>query len=238
MTLDEPPPLQAVLFDLDGTLVDTAPDLAQALNRLRQEHGLEPLPYEQIRSVVSNGGSALIHLGFDTTKFDTTNNAALHDQLLTRLLTLYGESVAEYSHLFQGLEDLLDYLDRAAVSWGIVTNKPRPLTETLVSSLGLHCDVIVCPEDLQVKKPDPAPLLYAARQMAIPPEQCIYIGDHERDIEAGRRAGMQTIAVSYGYLGPRDDPEHWRPNHIISTPQALTEWLCRQLQTEAGTLPA
>lgn len=218
-------PIHAILFDLDGTLVDTAPDLALALNRLLEEKGKAQLPFEKIRDQVSNGGNALIKLGFGVEVGD-----AEHPALRERLLDLYKEKVAEHSKVFEGLEELLERLEKQPLPWGIVTNKPRIYTDLLIKALKLHPEVVVCPEDLGVSKPDPAPLLFAARQLAIPPENCLYIGDHARDIEAGVNARMQTLVAGFGYIGLDENPAHWGADFIATSVTELNSWISRQLE--------
>ncbi|MBE0506804.1 MAG: HAD-IA family hydrolase [Marinospirillum sp.] len=222
--MPKPPVLQAVLFDLDGTLVDTAPDLALALNRLLQEQGKPELPYPVIRDQVSNGGNALIELAFGIKVGEPEQ-----PELRQRLLDLYQEKVAEHSRLFTGLESLLEEFERQPVPWGIVTNKPRIYTDLLLRELRIFPSVVVCPEDLGVSKPDPAPLLFAARQLATPPEQCLYVGDHIRDIEAGRRAGMQTLVAGFGYISLQDQPQHWGADFIASSVMELNSWIRHRL---------
>lgn len=214
------PALQAVLFDLDGTLVDTAPDLAQALNRLLLEQGRQELPYPLIRDQVSNGGNALIELGFGI-----KTGAAGQPELRQRLLDLYQERIAEQSRLFEGMASLLEHFQQQQLPWGIVTNKPRHYTDLLLQALALAPGVVVCPDDLGIAKPDPAPLLFAARQLAVAPEACLYVGDHQRDIEAGRRAGMQTLAVGFGYISPEEDPLAWQADVFVQTVAELNAWI-------------
>lgn len=216
--------IQAVLFDLDGTLVDTAPDLAQALNRLRLEQGKNELPYPLIRDQVSNGGNALIELGFGL-----KTGAAGQAELRQRLLDLYQDRIAEHSRLFEGLDSLLHHFRQQSLPWGIVTNKPRHYTDLLLQALELAPGVVVCPDDLGIAKPDPAPLLFAARQLAVAPEACLYVGDHRRDIEAGRRAGMQTLAVGFGYIGPEEDPLAWEADVFVETVAELNTWIMQRV---------
>ena len=220
------PAIQAVLFDLDGTLVDTAPDLALALNRLREEQGLSTLPFEQIRDQVSNGGNALIELGFNVRPGDPE-----HPALRSRLLDLYQDKIAEHSRVFEGLDQLLLRLEKQPLPWGIVTNKPRLYTDLLIKALKLHPQVVVCPEDLGVSKPDPAPLLFAARQLAIAPENCLYVGDHARDIEAGVNAQMQTLVAGFGYIGLDEEPAHWGADFIATSVTELNAWIERRLDS-------
>jgi len=170
--------IRTVLFDLDGTLVDTAPDLALALNRLRRERGLPPLPYEPVRAQVSHGGSALIRLGFGCRPGDNG-----FEPLRRRFLELYQEDLATRTRLFPGMEEVLDSLERG---W---------LTEPLMERLGLasRAGSIVSGDTLPQSKPHPAPLLHACRRMGTPPAECLYVGDALRDIQAGRAAGMRTL---------------------------------------------
>ncbi|WP_280567850.1 HAD-IA family hydrolase [Chromohalobacter sp. 296-RDG] len=210
----------ALLFDLDGTLVDTAPDLAQATNALRTHHGLAPLPYATIRPQVSNGGSALVELalGLAPTHAD-------HDEARRFLLEVYGRDVAQHSRVFPGLEPLLTAWDSAHRPWGIVTNKPRAYAAPLVEALNLTHGVLLAADDLPLKKPDPAPLLEAARRLGIAPGDCWYIGDHLRDMQAARAAGMQAIAVRYGYIGDEEAPSTWPVDRWFETPESLTQAL-------------
>ncbi len=225
MNTDRPrSPLQAVLFDLDGTLVDTAPDLAHALNSLLAENNRPTLPFDRIRDQVSNGGNALIKLGFDVVPDDPQ-----HPSLRARLLEIYHQCVANQSSLFDGLPNLLEQLISLQIPWGIITNKPRIYTESLLKALNLTPDILVCPEDLGVSKPDPAPLLYAARQLAVDPTQCVYIGDHQRDIEAGRNAGMQTLVAGFGYIPLEENPKDWQPDFIATSVIDLNAWVLQRL---------
>ncbi|ART61671.1 phosphoglycolate phosphatase [Kushneria marisflavi] len=221
----------AILFDLDGTLVDTAPDLAQATNALRQEHGLSPLPYSDIRREVSHGGSALVTLALGLGKQE-----AGHNEARALLLEHYGQNVAEKSHLFAGFPEVLDHYRRTQRPWGIITNKPREYAVPLLKALEIEPDVLLCADDLPVKKPDPAPLLEAARRLGIEPEKCWYIGDHLRDIQAANNAGMTAIAVKYGYLRQEDAPDEWPASQFFETPEALCKVLLQQKIREAGDL--
>ena len=222
---------QAVLFDLDGTLVDTAPDLARATNALRKEHGLSPLPYDDIRREVSHGGSALVTLALGL-----ENKAAGHDEARTLLLEHYGKNVAEESCLFEGFSDVLDYYRSTGRAWGIITNKPREYAVPLLKALNIEPDVLLCADDLPVKKPDPAPLLEAAKRLDVDPQHCWYIGDHLRDIQAANNAGMTAIAVKYGYLREEDNPNDWPASQFFETPEALCRVLLQQGTSEAVNL--
>ncbi|APE32259.1 phosphoglycolate phosphatase [Halomonas aestuarii] len=210
----------ALLFDLDGTLVDTAPDLARATNALRDHHGLPALPYPLIRGQVSNGGSALVTLALGLEK-----EAEGHDEARRFLLEAYGQAVAEESRVFPPLDRLLDEWAASERRWGIVTNKPRAYAEPLVRALGLRPGALLCADDLPVKKPDPEPLHEAARRLGATPIDCWYIGDHLRDMQAARAAGMAAVAVGYGYIEKGDDYRRWPADLWFDTAEALVEAL-------------
>ncbi|ATJ82842.1 HAD-IA family hydrolase [Halomonas beimenensis] len=210
----------ALLFDLDGTLVDTAPDLARATNALRAHHGLPPLPYPAIRAQVSNGGSVLVTLALGLERDHPEHEAAR-----AFLLAAYGEAVAVDSRVFPPLDRLLVDWGGAGRPWGIVTNKPRAYAAPLVEALRLGPGALLCADDLPVKKPDPAPLLEAARRLGVAAGECWYIGDHVRDIQAARAAGMPAVAVGYGYLAEEDDYRAWPADHWFDTAEALTRAL-------------
>lgn len=211
---------RALLFDLDGTLVDTAPDLARATNALRAHHGLAALPYEAIRAQVSNGGSALVTLALGLPL-----EAPGHGEARQFLLDAYGQDVATHSRLFPGMGRLIEGWSQAPRAWGIVTNKPRAYTEPLVAALGLAPGALLCADDLPVKKPAPEPLWAAAERLGVTPEACWYIGDHRRDMEAARAAGMIAVAVGYGYLEASDSIDAWPADHRFATPEALVSAL-------------
>jgi len=219
----------AVLFDLDGTLIDTAPDMVTVLQHLQQEHGVEPAPYDLARSFVSNGAIGLLTLGFPEIEIEFGDE--LHQQYLER----YAEMICQESRIFDGLDGLLDQLDDLDCPWGIVTNKPEQLTEPLLIALGLaeRSSCIVSGDTLSVRKPDPAPLLLGCDLIGADATTSIYIGDAERDIEAGRRAGMATIAAGYGYITPDDDPREWDANVIATTTEELTQIVLKAVNLEA-----
>ena len=206
----------AVLFDLDGTLVDTAPDLVAVLNRLLVERGRTRMPYAVARNEVSNGAGGLLRLGLGGRA--TPDEI---DSLRPRFLDLYAEDVASNSRLFIELE----YLDEigSRVKLGIVTNKPDAYTRPLLAALGLAERVrcVVSGDRLPQRKPDPAPLKLAADELGIGAERCVYVGDAPRDIEAGRAAGMATIAAAYGYIRPTENPFAWGADAVIRRPGDL-----------------
>lgn len=211
---------QAVLFDLDGTLIDTAPDLAQATNALRLHHGLEPLAFEQIRGQVSNGGSALVTLAIGLESGTDEHNSARQ-----YLLDAYEQAVAVHSQVFKPLDQWLDRWHLEQRLWGIVTNKPRRYTLPLLEALALKPGALLCADDLSVKKPAPEPLWEAARRLGVPANACWYVGDHVRDIQAAKAAGMTAVAVGYGYISEEDDYQQWPADLWFETCDALVDAL-------------
>lgn len=209
---------QAALFDLDGTLVDTAPDLALALNLLRERHGLPRLPLETIRPYASHGSRGLLRIGFGLSP-EEARFAVLREEYLD----LYAEMLTRSPLLFPGIGALLDDLETMGVSWGVVTNKPRRFTQPLLQALDLthRAACIVSGDDVASPKPSPDSLLLASEMAAVAPQSCIYIGDAERDIQAGRAAEMLTIIALYGYLDARDRPNAWGADFLVETPDAL-----------------
>ncbi|KPQ24071.1 MAG: phosphoglycolate phosphatase [Halomonas sp. HL-48] len=211
---------RAVLFDLDGTLVDTAPDLAVATNALRQHHGLAPLPYPTIRAQVSNGGNALVSLALGNDLSD------IHQaQARQYLLDAYEGAVAVHSRVFSPLDEWLAAWQRHQRPWGIVTNKPRRYTTPLIDALSLTPGALLCADDLAAKKPDPMPLLEAAFRLGVDPRDCWYVGDHLRDMQAARAAGMTAVAVGYGYIAEGDDYHQWPAHHWYAQCASLVDAL-------------
>ena len=220
MKTDQKP--SAVLFDLDGTLIDTAPDFIRCLNQLRQLHNLEPLAAEQIRPSVSNGARAMIRVGFG---LEPEHDGYVEKH--TAFLDLYEAGVAVETTLFEGMDSLLENLEARGIPWGIVTNKPVRFAEPLVQALGLaqRCATLICPDHVSERKPHPEPLFLACQRIGAAPEQAIYVGDHERDIEAGRNAGMRTIAVRYGYIEQPHTVDLWQADIIADTVSDLAKLL-------------
>ncbi len=214
--------LRGVLFDLDGTLLDTAQDMAAALNALRLEQRLPTLPFSHIRPVVSHGAQALIALGFELGPQD-----ALFASLRQRFLDLYADSLARYTGLFPGMATVLQTLESAGIRWGIVTNKPGWLTDPLVRALALdqRAACVISGDTLPERKPHPAPLLHAATILQVPASACVYVGDAQRDIEAGQRAGMATLVALYGYIGVDEQPQDWGADGLLQQPEELLTWL-------------
>ena len=208
--------MQAVLFDLDGTLIDTAADFVRIIQKMCREENRDVVEAALIRTQVSEGARAMVKLVYP--ELDVTNPVFLaHRQ---RFLDIYGEDIAVDTDLFEGMYPLLDVLEAKQIPWGIVTNKPRWLSEALLKALNLteRCAVLVCPEDVRHTKPDPEPMFLAAKQINVPAEACIYVGDHPRDIDAGRHAGMYTILAAYGYLPleHKDDLTAWQADCIVN----------------------
>jgi phosphoglycolate phosphatase len=222
----------AILFDLDGTLLDTAPDMIGALNRLRAEEGREPLPFTAARSSVSHGAVRLISVGFPEAQGDE------FERLRLRFLKLYSENLAEGTRLFAGFEPVLAAFEAEGLPWGVVTNKPGWLTDPLLERLDLarRACCVVSGDTVNERKPHPLPLLHAAAVTGVSPDYCVYVGDAERDIIAGRAAGMQTVVAAYGYLSTEDRPESWNADGIIDRPEGVFDWL--HLRRSRATVPA
>lgn len=209
---------KGVFFDLDGTLADTAPDLVAAANLLRIARGLAPLPYEVLRPTASAGARGLIQgaFGYD-------NQHPQFEELRDEFLTNYEKNICVHSKLFEGMDDLLQELEKEQVLWGIVTNKVERFTHPLLKLMSLHerSAAIVGGDTTPYSKPHPAPILKAAEICNINPAQCLYVGDDLRDIEAGRAAGMKTVAAAYGYCGCDEPVNAWGANYIIEHPSEL-----------------
>ena len=214
--------IRAVLFDLDGTFADTAPDLAYALNETLRRFGGSPLPFATIRPHVSHGATALVRLGFglepDTEPFEARRQV---------LLEVYAANLCRDTRPFDGIPEVLDGLEANGMPWGIVTNKPAWLTDPLMAGLGLaeRAGCIVSGDTTSNRKPHPEPILHACARLAVDPADCVYVGDAERDIEAGRRAGTATLAATFGYLQDHDDPMQWGADALVDDPLDLLVWL-------------
>ncbi|MHB9020793.1 MAG: HAD-IA family hydrolase [Halothiobacillus sp.] len=211
---------RGILFDLDGTLIDTAPDMALALNRLRLECNLAPLPFEHIRPHVSNGACGLLEIGFGLSPGHTG-----FEHLRDRFLQLYRQDIANASGLFAGFPSVLDTLSERGLTWGIVTNKPGFLTRLLLQELNITAPVVVAGDDLPRRKPFPDQLIYAAGRLRLRPQELIYVGDHERDIQASHAAYMPSAAARWGYLDGERPIEDWRADIILDQPTDLLTWL-------------
>jgi phosphoglycolate phosphatase len=214
--------MQAVLFDLDGTLADTAPDLGHALNLQRERHGLPPLPQEIIRPYASHGTVGLFDIGFGLTPQDER-----FTPMREEYLALYTANLCLHTTLFPGIAELLAALEARNISWGVVTNKPARFTNPLLELLGLskRAASIISGDTCSHPKPHPEPLLCAAREIGVAPQSCLYVGDAERDIEAARAAGMSALIADYGYLSAEDRPETWGADGRIDTPLGILAFL-------------
>ena len=210
--------INTILFDLDGTLVDTAPDLGHALNLQLQRHGKAQLSDAAIRPFASHGSRGLIGLGFGITPKDD-NFIQMRDEYLALYDTVFTRS----PKLLPGIEYLLQAIENKGLKWGIVTNKPRRFTEKLIESIDLHLNAacVVCGDDAPQPKPSPATLLLACSQVGVLPKNCIYVGDAERDIQAGKAAGMKTVLALFGYIDVTDKPSEWGADVMIEQPQDL-----------------
>jgi len=212
----------AIFFDLDGTLADTAPDLAAAANRLVVEHGMAPVPYEKLRPVASHGARGLIGAAFGKRPEDP-EFPALRDTFLD----YYEADISVHTRLFDGMEEVLARLEADGIVWGIVTNKIARFTVPLVAAIGLapRAAAVVSGDTTAHAKPHPAPLLHAAAVSGVAPERCMYVGDDLRDIQAGKAAGMATVSAAYGYCGDAEPPESWGADFLIRHPSELLRLL-------------
>jgi phosphoglycolate phosphatase len=212
----------AVLFDLDGTLIDSAPDLAGTANDLRREHGLPPLPFESLRPMVGAGARGMVGVAFGAKPGD-----AEFDRLRDAFLTRYAQRLLDQTALFDAMRPVLHALDEAGVRWGVVTNKAARFTEPIVDGLRLRSRLaaLVCGDTTPHSKPHPAPLLEAARQLGLEVGACVYVGDDARDVVAGRAAGMATLAAQWGYLGDGAGVHEWGADAVLAEPAQLLNWL-------------
>jgi N-acetyl-D-muramate 6-phosphate phosphatase len=215
------PTLRAVLFDLDGTLLDTAPDMAGALNELRRENAMDPLPYEMIRGNVSHGAARVVKSGFPDA------DAQSFADLQRRFLEIYRGALSRGTRLFPGMERVLEVLERRGIKTGIVTNKAAWLTEPLLVELDLRArfGCVVSGDTVAERKPHPLPILHAAKLLQVAPQECIYVGDAERDVQSAHAAGMPALVANYGYLLPDEDTAAWGGDGYLNEPLDLMDWL-------------
>ena len=211
-----------VLFDLDGTLADTAPDLADTLNQVLTENDRPTLSFDTIRPTVSHGGVFMLNKAFGIGLKDPG-----FAELRSRFLEIYAGRLSNKTRLFQGIDTVLDRLENTGIDWGIVTNKPEKLTRPLLRSLGIHdrTRCIVGGDTMEFSKPHPAPMLYACSLLGCSPETTLYIGDAQRDIQAGQNTGMYTLIAGYGYIGTDDAPESWGADGMVNEPVEIIEWI-------------
>jgi len=214
--------IKTVLFDLDGTLVDTAPDLADALNFTLHKNGYSEKSLQQIRPHVSNGSIALVEFGFEIDK-----SHPKFEFYREQLLNYYTSNIAHKSCLFKGFDTVLNNIESRGLNWGIVTNKPSYLTVPLLKQLTLfeRAVTIVSSDTLEFRKPHPAPMYYACDEAGSKPNECIFIGDAKRDIEAGKNANIISLVALFGYIGEYDDPHTWGADGYIQQPLNIIEWL-------------
>jgi phosphoglycolate phosphatase len=215
------PALRAVLFDLDGTLLDTAPDMVGALNTLRREESRAPLPYESVRNTVSHGAARVIKMGFPEA------DPQQLEVLQRRFLDIYRGSLSRQTKLFAGMPEVLETLDLWHIKSGIVTNKPAWLTDPLLEELGLHARFacVVSGDSVAQRKPHPMPLLHAAMLAQVTAGECVYVGDAERDVQAAHAAAMPALVANYGYLRADEDSTTWGGDGYLNRPLDLLEWL-------------
>jgi phosphoglycolate phosphatase len=218
--------LRAVLFDMDGTLLDTAPDFIAVAQAMRVARGLAPVPAQQVRDVVSGGARAMVLSAFDVDPLSDE-----FEELRLEFLERYQEHCAVHSHLYDGMAELLDEIERSNLLWGVVTNKPLRFAEPIMHQLGLasRSAVLVCPDHVARSKPDPEPMLLACKQLDLDPSAVLFVGDDLRDIESGRAAGSRTAAVRYGYIHPEDNPSNWGADVVVDHPLELRKVLDRAI---------
>ena len=216
--------LACVLFDLDGTLVDTAPDLVACLNHALAAHHIAPVSAERIKPFISHGAAAMI-------KASVENNNVDQKAILNTLLEHYQNNIFVHSRFFDGISELLTQIEASGLKWGIITNKRKRFTEPLMDALGLskRAACIISGDSTANSKPHPEPMLAGCKQAQVQANQCVYIGDAAHDITAGKRANMKTLAATYGYIKTGDNPNNWGADALISHPNQLSQWITTQL---------
>ena len=221
-TVTTMPTLSTVLFDMDGTLLDTAPDLAAALNRVLKNHRRPTQPFTKIRPLASSGSKGLLAFGFGI-----DNTHPNYSQLREEFLTHYDQCLTSDTQLFAGIENVLTHIEQRGWRWGVVTNKPSKLARALLTHFKLweRCSCLVGGDHVPNAKPAPDGLLQACKQLAISPKQCIYIGDHQRDVLAAKATNMRTIAVLYGYLPANENPLSWQADYYAKDADEILERL-------------
>jgi len=216
--------IRAVLFDLDGTLIDSAPDLGAAADKMRTDRGLPSLPYELYRPLAGAGARGMLKVAFDLTP-EHADFLTMREEFFVN----YEASMTERTYVFDGVEDLIEHLQLRQMPWGVVTNKMARFTDPLTAAMPLFASAsaIVSGDTTPHSKPHPEPLFEAARRLALPPEQCLYVGDDERDIVAGLAAGMMTVAATYGYLGEKSNVSAWGADLSVDSPNKLLQLLAQ-----------
>lgn len=218
--------LSCVLFDLDGTLLDTAPDLIFCLNKAFSIHGLPPVAYDSVKPFISYGAAAMINEGLKNAA-----NKELQSEILETMLGLYQANIAEHTVFFDGMIETLQAIETQGLKWGVVTNKRERFTKPLMTALNLdgRAACIVSGDTTAYSKPHPEPMLTACKQAGVDPKECVFIGDAVHDINAGKNAQMKTLAAVYGYLNSLDRPETWGADALIETPEQISDWIVSTL---------
>lgn len=216
------PPLQAVLFDLDGTLIDSAPELGAAADKMRIDRGMPSLPLESYRHMAGAGARGMLGIAFGMTP-ESPGYADMREEFFVN----YEERMLLNTFVFDGVSRLVETLGARGLQWGVVTNKSMRFTDPLTQSMPLFstAGTVVSGDTTPHAKPHPEPLLEAARRLGVAPAHCVYVGDDERDIIAGRAAGMRTVAATYGYMGAQGDATRWEADTSIASPLELLQWL-------------
>jgi 2-phosphoglycolate phosphatase len=211
-----------VLFDLDGTLLDTAQDMAFALNLLRHQHALDALPFPDVRANVSKGAKALVSLGFDIAESDPIFRQHVED-----FLAYYARHATQSTQPFAGMESVLTFLEQQQIPWGIVTNKPQRFTDNILKTLGLdtRAGCVVCGDTLPKRKPDPDTILHAVKILNLEASRCVYVGDSLVDVTAAKAAGMPCLVALYGYIETHEDPYSWGADGYIHQSEDIISWL-------------
>jgi len=214
--------IRALLLDLDGTLVDTAPDMVGSLNRVLANHNMPSADVAKASKIVSNGGKALIEFGFG----DNLEPSKC-DDLVQEFLADYKKHVANDSLVYDGIMECLEFCENNTLKWGVITNKPLHLAKDLLEGLGLldRCAILLGGDSLPVKKPDPVPMLHSCMVLSLAPSECLYVGDHIRDIVAANSAGMDSAAALWGYIADSESPATWQANYLLNTPNGLLNLL-------------
>lgn len=214
--------IDTVLFDLDGTLADTAPDLTESLNQVFIEQGKQPVAPTDVRQVISQGSTAMLRL-----RLEFSDNSQEHEQLKQRLFEIYTLRNHIATELFDGMEHCLNRLEQHGIAWGIVTNKLTHLTVPLINTLNLseRSACLVCADTTDHAKPHPAPLLHAAKLLDTCAQHCVYVGDARHDVSAAKRANMTAVVAAYGYIPQTDDPQRWGADAMIESPTGILSWL-------------
>lgn len=215
-----------ILFDLDGTLLDTASDLISALNHALRQEGLSSVSAERIKPYISHGAAAMVRHSLNG-----TFNDEIQEKVLELMLNDYRSHISDHTKFFSGMGKILDTLENRGIKWGIVTNKRERFTFPLMDAFNLtsRAACIVCGDTTANSKPHPDPMLAACKQAGVNPHQCLYIGDSANDIKAGKSAGMKTMAAAYGYLKPDDDPDSWNADALIKSPDEILPWIDKKL---------